>query len=148
MPQFRKNKRPGVFLDLVQEDLSKINWQDKSGGNLPPLERKAIKELHDADGIINKSSDKEGNVILLSAEMYEREVKRLLSDPLTYSKLDHNPFEDLVRLINDKLKWAFVIQKRTRLFESVGLQCPHLLDHHENPYAQGTPTRKTNSVRN
>lgn len=45
-------------------------------------------------------------MVLLSADRNEREVRRLLSDSSTYSKLDSNPFQSLVALINDKLSWA------------------------------------------
>lgn len=95
MPQFRKNKWLEVFLDLV--------WKNNIVDNLSCNERKAIKELRNAGEIVIKQSDKEGNVVLISVDMYEKEVRRLLSDESTYRKLDYNPFKPLVKLINDRL---------------------------------------------
>lgn len=99
MPQFRKNKRLGVFLNLVQEDLEKVEWKNSTGDNLSVDERKALKELQKAQEIVIKQSDKGVNVVLLSTDMYEREVRRLLSDKQTYRKLDYNPFLTQVKLL-------------------------------------------------
>lgn len=107
MPLFRKNKWLGVFLDLVEEDLKKLNWETIMGDNLTYEERKALKELREADQVIIKKSDKGGNVVLLSVDFYEGEVRRLLNDESTYKRLHHDPFQDLVELINEKLQWAF-----------------------------------------
>lgn len=88
MPQLRKDKRLGIFLDLVQEDLAKINWHINDTSNLPSDERQALMELRKSDKIIIKPRDKGGNVVLLPIDMYEAEVHRLLSDQSTYKKLE------------------------------------------------------------
>lgn len=96
----------GVFLDLVQEDLQEVNWMAIGSDNFMKEERKDLTELQNDESVIIKPSDKGGNVVLLLAKRYEREVHRLLSDSLTYSKFDSNPFQALVVLISDKLFWA------------------------------------------
>lgn len=63
-----------VFLDLVKDDLNKIDWSWRGLDNLTSEERKALSELERAGGLIVKSSDKGGNVLLLSSDLYEREV--------------------------------------------------------------------------
>lgn len=42
MPPLNKNRWLSLFLDMVQTDLSKIDWSIKSEDNLSPAERKAI----------------------------------------------------------------------------------------------------------
>lgn len=137
MPQFCKNKWLGVFLDFVQEDLQKVNWMAIGSDNLMKDERKALTELQNDESVIIKPSDKGGNVVLLSAKLYEREVSRLLPDSSTYSKLDLNPFQALVALINDKLSWVLeadlITKKRVQLSESGGLQHSHVLHHPQDP---------------
>lgn len=91
MLQFRKNKWPGVFLDVVQEDLDKVDRTITVTDNLSPR-KLALKELQNAERLVFKPSDKGGNVVLLSTNKYESEVCHLLSDKSTYSKLDLNPF--------------------------------------------------------
>lgn len=114
MSQFQKNKWPGVFLDLVPEDLQKVNWVANTIDNLSPDECQALKELQDAERLVIKPSDKGGNVVILSTEKYESEVQRLLSDNSTYKSLNSNPFLHLVGLINDKLQWAIDVDLLTK----------------------------------
>lgn len=54
--------------------------------------------------MVIKRSDKGGNVVLLSEDMYE--AKRLLEDRDTYKLLEDNPFPLLVETLNEKLKLA------------------------------------------
>lgn len=68
MPQFRKNRRLGIFLDLVQENLRKIDCQNNTIDNLSVDERRALEELQNADNIVIKQSDKGGNVVLFSVD--------------------------------------------------------------------------------
>lgn len=54
MPQFRKNKRLSIFLDLVQEDLERLAWK---GNNLSGDERRALKELQEAREVVIKQTE-------------------------------------------------------------------------------------------
>lgn len=51
---------------------------------------------------------------MLFKEMYEKEVRHLLADGLTYKKLDFNPFPQLVSLINEKLFFVFEVYLLTK----------------------------------
>lgn len=74
--------RLGVLLDLVRDDLTKVNCQKMKDHNLDPDERRALREQTEAPNLVIKKSDKGGNVGLLSAEYYEKEIKRQVSDTL------------------------------------------------------------------
>lgn len=76
MPPLSKHKALKLFLDLVQEDLKNVNWGKKPLDNLNKEERLALSELENAQGLVIKSSDKGGNVVLLKEEFYENEVLR------------------------------------------------------------------------
>lgn len=106
MPPFRKNRWLGVFLDLVQDDLTKVNWQRGRKDNLDPEQRRALRELKEAPNLVIKKSDKGGNVVLLSTEYYENEIKRQLNDRSTYEKLPANPFTSIINELNFKLMFA------------------------------------------
>lgn len=86
MSPLNKNRWLSLFLDMIQTDLSKIDWSIKSEDNLSPAERKAIRELSEAPQLVIKRSDKGGNVVLLDERDYEKEVFRLLGDTTTYKK--------------------------------------------------------------
>lgn len=58
MPQFRNNRWIGIFLDLVQEDLNRINWDKIPNDNLLPDKHLALKELSEVPNLIIKSSEK------------------------------------------------------------------------------------------
>lgn len=66
MPTLSKHKWFKVFLDLVQRDLSKVNWNWVGPNNLTSEERKALRELEEAPNLVIKKSDKGGNVVLMS----------------------------------------------------------------------------------
>lgn len=68
------------FLAQVKSDLSKVNWEYRGIDDLTREERKALRELEEAPGIVIKGSDKGGNVVLPTEEQYENEVMRLLND--------------------------------------------------------------------
>lgn len=63
-----------LFLDLVRDNLDKIDWSRRGPDNLSSEERKAFFELEKAGDLIVKSSIKGGNVVLLSGDLYEKEV--------------------------------------------------------------------------
>lgn len=86
MLQFRKHKWLGVFLDLVLEDLKNVKWQNMTLDNLAPIERRAQRELQNAERLVIKKSDKGGNVVFLSEEMYKKEVRRPLADGHLYKQ--------------------------------------------------------------
>lgn len=71
MPPLHKHHWISVFLGTT---LIKINWTQRGPDNLSSQDRWALSELEHADDLIVKSSDKGGNVVLMSADMYEREV--------------------------------------------------------------------------
>lgn len=58
-----------VFLDLVQEDLGKVNWGRLGADNLTLEERVVLIELKVTPDLVNKKSNKEGYVVLLSEQM-------------------------------------------------------------------------------
>lgn len=51
---------------------------------------------------------------LMSEDLYEREVRRLLADNSTCRKLEVNPFPQLFELVNDKLQFAFEVDLITK----------------------------------
>lgn len=83
MPQLRKNKWLGAFLELVEDDLSKLAWHSEFSDNLTLEERKARVVLHEAEGLLVKKNDKGWNAVL-SEENYEKEARRLLGDGYTF----------------------------------------------------------------
>lgn len=60
MPPLSKHKWINLFLDQVQKDLTKINWNWRGPDNLFNKERRALKELQEAPNIVIKGSDKGG----------------------------------------------------------------------------------------
>lgn len=64
------------------------------------VKRCALKELKEMKNIVIKKSDKEGNVVLMNENHYEKEARRLLNDRSTYRRLDYNPFPEVVRELN------------------------------------------------
>lgn len=106
MPPLSKHKQIQSFLEQVQRDLSTLDWNYRGIDNLRPEERKALKELKEAKEVIIKSSDKGGNIVLLSQDLYERETMRLLKDENTYKKLSYNPFPEIIDALNFKLRMA------------------------------------------
>lgn len=100
MPPLSKHKSIEFFLAQVKRDLSRVNWRYRGIDNLTKEERKALRELEEAPGIIIKGSDKGGNLVLLTEDQYEGEALRLLGDKSTYCKLDSNPFPDIVNALN------------------------------------------------
>lgn len=92
MPTLSKHKWLKVFLDLVQRDLSKVNWDWVGPKNVTSEERrKALRELEEAHDLVIKKSDKGGNVVLMSETLYEDEALRLLNDTSTYKKTQGDP---------------------------------------------------------
>lgn len=69
---FQKNKWLGVFLDLVQEDLSPLNWTHQRNDNLDPDERQALQELNEGSKLIIKKGDKTGNLVLQKTSMKKK----------------------------------------------------------------------------
>lgn len=104
---------------MVQKDLEEITWNPKKLDNLSLSERQALKELKEAKNLTIKKSDKGGNVVLLDDDKYEAEVRRLLSDPDTYSKVERNPFPKVVKALNSILDDA----------KETGLLTKHEFDH-------------------
>lgn len=49
MPSLSKHKRIHFFLEQVKKDLSRINWDYRGQDNLTKKERKALKELEEAE---------------------------------------------------------------------------------------------------
>lgn len=122
MPPMSKHKWIKLFLDQVQKDLRKISWDWKGLDNLTREERHALKELQEAPNLVIKSSDKGGNIVLLSERQYEEEVMRQLRDTSTYNKLTENPFPRIIRALNEKLSFAFesnLITKKEMLYLTV-----------------------------
>lgn len=70
MPPLNKNRWLCLFLDMIQTDLSRVNWKfkNKNEDNLSLAERKAIRELSEAPQLVIKRSDKGGNVVLLEGK--------------------------------------------------------------------------------
>ncbi|XP_068129765.1 cilia- and flagella-associated protein 54 [Hyperolius riggenbachi] len=108
MPALSSNKYTSMFMDLVAEDLKLINWKKKGSDNLGIGEREALRDLQENVKIEIKRSDKGGNVVIMSREYYEREVRRLLNDRATYERIRVNPFKNLVDKINDKIIWGYL----------------------------------------
>lgn len=84
MPPLSKHKWICLFLDQVQKDLVKINWNWRGIDNLTKEERMALKELKESTNLVIKGSDKGGNIVLLSENHHEQETMRQLSDVTTY----------------------------------------------------------------
>ncbi|XP_068129502.1 extracellular calcium-sensing receptor-like [Hyperolius riggenbachi] len=101
MPSITSNKYVSVFLELVEEDLRKLDWNmAPPTQNISVAERKALQELQNAPSLVIKPSDKGGNIVLLREHDYMEEIKRQLSDTETYRKLKSNPFEVIKTNLN------------------------------------------------
>lgn len=87
---------------MVQSDLDSLDLTKMGTDNLTHEERQALRKLREAKNIIIKRSDKRGNVVLMNKLLYEKEVKRPLNHTLTYKRLDHNLFPEVVRQVNQK----------------------------------------------
>lgn len=66
MPPLSKYKPIEFFLAQVKRELSGVNWKYKGLDTLSREERKALRELEEAPGIVIKGSNKGGNVVLLT----------------------------------------------------------------------------------
>lgn len=104
MPPIYKHHWMKIFLDLVKDDLHRLDWSSRGLDNLSSDERKAMHEV--VRDLIIKSSDKGGNVVLLSSDMYEKEIFKQLSDTSTCKRLTSNPLPILVVILNQKLLLA------------------------------------------
>lgn len=60
MTQFRKYKCMSVFLDLVEDDLSKLHWQAELPDNLSLEERKALCEYRWLRSLSSRRVKREG----------------------------------------------------------------------------------------
>lgn len=79
IPPLSKHKLIEFFLTQVKRDLSKVNWEYGGIDNLTRQERKALREMEEAPGIVIKGSDKGGNVVLLTEDQYEGMNPRIVS---------------------------------------------------------------------
>lgn len=91
---------------MIQIDLNQIDWTQKSIDNLSKKDRTALRKLQDAKEVVIKRSDKGGNVVLMSEEMYDGDIRHLLGDGDTYKQLENNPFPAIVQVLNEKIKFA------------------------------------------
>lgn len=103
MPSLSKHKWLSLFLDLVQIDLEKVNWNWCCIDNLSIEECKALKELDEAPNLVIKKINKGGNLVLLGESMYDMEVLSQLRDTTTYRSLMGYPFPALLDALNSKL---------------------------------------------
>lgn len=84
MPPLSKNKwlDPtsnmvlNMDLNMVQADLERIDWTQRTTDNLTIGERC---DLQNRKNIVIKNSDKGENVVILNQQHYEKEAKRLLN---------------------------------------------------------------------
>ena len=68
----------------------------------PPYgtEKLSLKELASNPNIVIKPADKGGKTVILDHDAYIREAVRKLSDFKVYTKLMHNPMQDLISEIS------------------------------------------------
>ncbi|XP_053568388.1 uncharacterized protein LOC128657974 [Bombina bombina] len=75
-----------LFVKKMEKEIENLTPRQESD-NLEPRERKALKELMLARGLVMKPADKGGNLVILDEHLYVNEVKRQLHDKNQYEKL-------------------------------------------------------------
>ncbi|XP_068114979.1 uncharacterized protein [Hyperolius riggenbachi] len=115
--------RQGIFLDLVTRDFRKLSWTRQTRDNLTKGERKALDDLRQAKEVIIRPSDKGGNVVLWSRDLYLEEAERQLRDTNTYQSLRSAPYERIAYGVNQWVDDAVeegVLDEKEESFLRVG----------------------------
>uniref|UniRef100_A0A8C5MP67 Reverse transcriptase domain-containing protein n=1 Tax=Leptobrachium leishanense TaxID=445787 RepID=A0A8C5MP67_9ANUR len=83
-----------VFEKLVMGDIERMSTKINHH-NLTKEENLALKNLQKDPSIVIKPADKGGGIVILSKELYQEEVMRILNDDHTYGKLKSDPVKDI-----------------------------------------------------
>ncbi|CAJ0947769.1 unnamed protein product [Ranitomeya imitator] len=95
-----------TYIALVQKDIAN-NLQHIHRGtlriqrNLSTDEQEAIKTLKENKQIVIKSADKGGSIVVLDKTHYVSIVQSLLSDEITYEKIERDPTFEIAREIRE-----------------------------------------------
>ncbi|KAM4012917.1 LOW QUALITY PROTEIN: bactericidal permeability-increasing protein-like [Anomaloglossus baeobatrachus] len=107
---------------LVTKDLEKVNPINKRHDNLTFEERRVLENLSQNKNLILKPSDKGGNLVILSHDIYKKMCTDLLSDKKTYVILPNDPTRIFKKDLDVILKHALdnkLISKNENDFMSV-----------------------------
>uniref|UniRef100_A0A8C5PEB8 Reverse transcriptase domain-containing protein n=1 Tax=Leptobrachium leishanense TaxID=445787 RepID=A0A8C5PEB8_9ANUR len=83
-----------TFETLVMRDVDKLSTKIDHY-NLTKEENLALKNLQKDPTIVIKPADKGGGTVILSKEIYQEEVNRILNDDSTYGKLKIDPIKEI-----------------------------------------------------
>lgn len=100
-----------TFQTLMMTDLNYL--QSDIGPpfyNLTKGKHRALKNLRDKEGIIIRSADKEGDIVIWDRIDYINKTKRILDDKIYYKTLEADPTKDFLKefivFIEDALQWG------------------------------------------
>ena len=102
-PRFN-NHTVDTFIAAVTNDISNSQIKKCPKDNLTKEERKALQRLKERQDIVITKADKGGATVIWDVEDYIRESERQLNNENFYRKLDHNPIQEHVNLINNTLE--------------------------------------------
>ena len=93
-----------LFLRNLEFKLFPINESGRNYSNLSKIDRKALRDSKSYSDIVVKKADKGSAVVVWGLEGYKNEAYRQLSDENVYEGIHFNPVNDVVALIDGKLK--------------------------------------------
>ncbi|XP_053571499.1 uncharacterized protein LOC128661246 [Bombina bombina] len=113
MPSLSLVPAVNLFVKKMEKEIENLTPRQESD-NLEPRERKALKELMLARGLVMKPADKGGNLVILDEQLYVNEVKRQLHDKNQYEKISSNPLthtqNSLFKILNDARSKGIISQ--------------------------------------
>ena len=94
-PPEPENSSIQQYLADVYKNLSTLRNYQLYTENLSGTEKLSLRELASNPNIVIKPADKGGKIVILDRDAYIREAVRQLSDSKVYTKLMHNPMQEL-----------------------------------------------------
>ena len=90
--KFQPEKGRDKILDKYFENLWNSNFTENSHvpNNLSFKQRKALKEIQNAEDIIIKEADKGSAVVIMNKEFYEKKINEMVNDETNYKTIDSN----------------------------------------------------------
>ena len=117
-----KNKQHQAIIaleDILNEEFSELVKHNNIRNNISNTDRLALKSLRNNQNIIIKKADKGGCIVILNTDNYIDKIYTMLSDNITYSKMDQidlNQKKSEVDVIINNLFEDNFISKRQKKF--------------------------------
>ena len=119
-------KLPAEVSEVIRSEASRILRKAKPPqSNITKKERMAIKDLNSNKDIIILPADKGNATVLMNTTDYKDKLNSLL-DPGTYSTLQHDPTQKVLRKTNDLIKKSSIPQETKQKLRNTEAEAPRL----------------------